>query len=148
LLEIRNTTFALNSTFEPYTGAHYGGAVYVGDGGSADIRNSVFWNNQASTSYGPDVYATALASAAMTYSCTQTSGWGTGTLVLASSPFVLGFWLAPGNAYADSGDNASVPADVFDFNNNGDVGEPVPIDLFGGARFVGTVDRGAYETPP
>ena len=58
----------------------------------------------------------------------------------------------------DAGDNSAVPADTADLDEDGDTGEPTPIDLDGGARFIdatdtpdtgnGTppiVDMGAYE---
>lgn len=71
--------------------------------------------------------------------------------------------LQAGSPCIDAGDNAAVPADVFDLDQDGDTAEPLPLDLSGRARFVddpfaadcpwtpgmcGTapvVDMGAYE---
>ncbi|HOW72592.1 MAG TPA: right-handed parallel beta-helix repeat-containing protein [Phycisphaerae bacterium] len=58
----------------------------------------------------------------------------------------------------DAGDNTAVAADTTDLDNDGDTGEPIPVDLAGSTRFIdnpftsdtgnGTapiVDMGAYE---
>ena len=46
----------------------------------------------------------------------------------------------------DAGDDALLPADMYDLDADGDTTEPLPFDLGGNARVVGTaVDIGAYE---
>ncbi len=52
----------------------------------------------------------------------------------------------------DAGDDSSVPADIFDLDNDGDTTEPVPFDAGGNPRFAddpaipgSSVDIGAYE---
>jgi hypothetical protein len=46
----------------------------------------------------------------------------------------------------NAGSNAALPADTLDLNNNGNTGEPLPVDARAFARVVGgTVDIGAFE---
>jgi len=52
---------------------------------------------------------------------------------------------APG---VDLGDDASLPPDTADVDGDGDVTEPLPIDLRGAPRQVGPVDLGCYEFQP
>jgi hypothetical protein len=69
--------------------------------------------------------------------------------------------LAAGSPAVDAGDVAALPADVHDLDGDGDLEEPVPLDLDGANRFVddpggrdtGTGDRpivdlGAFERRP
>ena len=68
--------------------------------------------------------------------------------------------LQPGSPCIDAGDNAAVPLDEFDLDNDGDPNEPLPVDLSGLRRFFDDpntpdtglgeagdpiVDMGAYE---
>ncbi len=47
----------------------------------------------------------------------------------------------------DIGDNTALPPDVHDLDGDGDVTEPLPLDLGNGPRIVnGVVDMGAFET--
>jgi hypothetical protein len=47
----------------------------------------------------------------------------------------------------NTGDNAALPPDEFDLDGDGDLSEPLPLDLAGNPRvYDGRVDRGAYET--
>jgi hypothetical protein len=51
----------------------------------------------------------------------------------------------------DAGDNAALPPDTADLDDDGDTAEPIPFDLDGNDRvWNGIVDMGAYEylTPP
>lgn len=51
-----------------------------------------------------------------------------------------------GSPAIDAGNNASVPMDVTDLDGDGQVAEPLPMDMAGRARILnGTVDMGAYE---
>ncbi len=69
--------------------------------------------------------------------------------------------LLPGSPCVDAGDNARVPSDFADVDADGDVNEPLPLDLAGAARFfddagapdvgsgtVPLVDMGAFEKQP
>lgn len=53
--------------------------------------------------------------------------------------------LGPGSLASNAGDDSAVPPDWFDVDGNLNSTEPLPIDLDGAPRFVGTVDMGAYE---
>jgi hypothetical protein len=48
----------------------------------------------------------------------------------------------------DAGDNAAIPPDLSDLDEDGNTAEPVPYDLAGNQRVLdGVVDMGAYEGP-
>ena len=54
--------------------------------------------------------------------------------------------LRPDSPAVDAGDAALLPEDAFDLDGDGNVTEPIPVDLAGGARVEGdAVDMGAYE---
>ena len=108
------------------------------------------------------------------YSCltdpTGTNGNISADPLFASvSPGPDGIWGTPDDTFGDlrlltfspcidAGSNADVPTDAADLDGDGNVAEPLPVDLAGGARFLddpqvadtgaGTapiVDMGAYE---
>jgi len=55
--------------------------------------------------------------------------------------------LKAGSPCINAGDNAAVPADALDLDNDGDTDEPIPFDIEGKPRILnGTVDVGAYES--
>ena len=103
------------------------------------------WNNDGST-------------ITVTYSDVQ-GGWpGDGNL--DADPYFLdsdqdNFRLGPGSPCIDTGNNAAVPPDVADLDDDGDPNEPIPYDLDGNPRVVdgnadmiAVVDMGAYERGP
>ena len=54
--------------------------------------------------------------------------------------------LLPISPAIDAGDDALLPTDEFDLDGDGNVAEPLPVDLAGGRRVLGPrVDIGAYE---
>lgn len=56
------------------------------------------------------------------------------------------YHLLSGSPCIDSGDNASLPQDIVDLDDDGDTTEPLPWDLDGNPRIIGdAVDMGAYE---
>ncbi|MDY7110589.1 MAG: hypothetical protein SYC29_18305, partial [Planctomycetota bacterium] len=69
--------------------------------------------------------------------------------------------LAPGSPCIDAADNAALPPDELDLDDDGDTDEPIPLDLAGEARVIDDpdtedtghgeppiVDMGAYEFQP
>jgi hypothetical protein len=51
-----------------------------------------------------------------------------------------------GSPAVNAGDSAALPPDTLDLDDDGDTGEPIPVDLAGNPRVVGAaVDMGAYE---
>jgi len=146
--------------------------------GDAEVTNSILWDNQE---VDDQVYIDPFARGAITINYSTLQNWdgslgGVGNN--GDDPLFVdadGADDIPGNEddnlhlssdspLIDSGDNTAVPADEFDLDGDGDVQEPIPVDLDGTPRFVDDpdtadtgvgsppiVDRGAYEfqvTPP
>ncbi|MCW5879779.1 MAG: hypothetical protein KIS91_02420 [Anaerolineae bacterium] len=130
-----------NVTFNSNVAAYYG-ALYSGNGSSAQVLNSILWGDRATTS-GPEVIG-----ATVSYSIVQGSG-GSGSAWWAASFVVDGghnldanpmFIAPPTNARLGPGSSA------INAGNNDFVPTGVTIDLDGNPRIVaGTVDMGAYE---
>jgi predicted outer membrane repeat protein len=136
-----------------------GGGIY--SDGSAAIANCIFWNN--SDSGGADESAqihTAAGNPTVNHSCVQ-GGWtGLGGNNISSDPQFVdadgpdnaagsdddNLRLQTGSPCVGAGNNATVPADTLDLDDDGDTAEPKPLDLDGNPRIVDTtVDMGAYE---
>jgi hypothetical protein len=129
-----------------------GGGIYNSNIGTPRLRNTILWKNTATTfpfnadlqssNQTPDVQYSIVGSPDPRF-----MNEGTYDVRLqGSSPAI------------DAGNNAEVPADTYDVNNNGNTTEPNPYDLDNNPRFVddpsvtntgaGTpplVDMGAYE---
>ncbi|MFL5801117.1 MAG: MBG domain-containing protein, partial [Roseiflexaceae bacterium] len=120
---------------------------------SPTVRDSIFWGNsggQIVTSQGtPDVRYTLIQ-----------GGYISGTNILDADPRFVdpngtdnsigtpddNLHLQPSSPAIDAGDNASIPADTIDADNDGNRSEPAPFDLDGRSRVVnGIVDMGVYE---
>jgi len=151
-----------------------GGGLVLPGNSQVDAHNSVFWGNAAPS--GAQLALTAPStqtSLTVSYSTVQggldgvpvggaTLNWGAGNLVAAPG-FVNApagnFRLGAGSPCADAGNNALVPPDEADLDGDGDLTEPLPLDLDLTPRFtddpvpdtgVGpppVVDMGAYERP-
>lgn len=136
--------------------ANQAGAIYS-NGGQQVIRNSIFWNNGANP-----IIDWVGATSDIRNSLVQ-GGYITGTNILDTDPRFVNVYGADNNAGTldddlrlqspspaiDAGDDAFLPADVIDDNNNGNTNEPAPFDLSGLPRLVGVhVDLGAYEWQP
>lgn len=148
VVQLVNNTFVNNKveTFEPPYG---GGAVAVQTSIEAEITNCLFWNNAADV--GADVYVqndSTLVIQSSTFSndaaCSPAAD-----CVVADPQFlnVAGMDFTPTSEQSiHQGLTASLPADVMDLDDDGDVEEPMPLDLLGNARVVGAaVDIGAIE---
>ena len=141
-----------------------GGGVFSTDA-ATEITNSILWGNTTISSGSKESQIDGPAT--ITCSCVEV---GTGTLPgegntkfdpLFFDPFGLDgivgtadddYRLDAGSPCVDSGSDEAVPADVFDLDNDGDVAEPLPVDLAGERRFLDDpfsedshVDMGAYE---
>lgn len=161
---LANCTIAYNNA-----GTADGGGVSLGDQG-ATIENCILWGNADSggLTQSAQVYLHGTGSTVnINHSCLQ--GWtgslgGTGNT--GANPFfidpdgmddVVGtldddLHLFPISPLIDAGDNAAVPADLADLDDDGDIAEPLPLDLDDEPRFVDgdddldvSVDMGAYE---
>jgi len=119
--------------------ASYGGGIwsYYSD---ANITNSILWGDE------PDEIVYYKNEPVVTYSDVRT-GWGawTGQGNIGADPLFVDaeggdYRLAPSSFCVDAGNNNAVPPDVFDLDGDGDVNEPVPVDLMGTARFVDSAD--------
>jgi hypothetical protein len=144
--------------------APQGDAIYLTDGG-AEMANCILWNN------GSEI---AGVTKTLTINDSIVMGGFDGPRVRDVDPLfvdpdgpddILGtadddLRLSVGSPAIDAGNNALVAADRLDLDGDGNVAEPVPIDLAGNPRFapvldapdvgVGSppiVDLGAYEMP-
>jgi predicted outer membrane repeat protein len=148
-----NPTFS-QVVFSNNRSLNNGGALSLQDS-SPLIRNSIFWGN-----HGGQIHNYGLAGAPdVQYSLIQ-GGYVTGTQILDADPLFVDadgadniagtldddLRLQAGSPAIDAGNNAFIPSDLTDDNNNNDVNETAPFDLGGNSRLVGpTVDLGAYE---
>lgn len=141
-----NVSFSGNAT------SVEGGDVYLVEA-SATLDNCVLWGSTPGSLFvnnaTVELYHTGIE-----------GGWaGDGNLDLTADPFtdaagpdgLVGtedddLTLAPGSVCVDGGDDASLPADWADRDADGDLAEPLPLDLAGNPRSGGvSVDMGAYE---
>ncbi|MBK9124765.1 MAG: hypothetical protein IPM16_16815 [Chloroflexi bacterium] len=116
--------------------------------GSTNIRNSVLWGNEL----GP-IYSAGISNSIVE------GGFAGGTNILDADPLFVApdlfanapttagdYHVLPLSPARDIGNNASLPADVFDLDNDLDTTEPIPYDRDDGPRVIGpAVDLGAYE---
>lgn len=126
--------------------------------GTVTLRNVVLWGN------GDELIDEAGGALDVSHTVVQ-GGFPDGTAVLdadpqfarAPTPGADATWGTPDDDYGDlrlqvgspaldAGDAAHLPADAADLDGDGDTTEPLPLDLDGEARIVGTgIDLGAYE---
>jgi hypothetical protein len=119
------------------------------------MTNCVLWDG------GDQISNTNGSTITMSYSDVQ-GGWPGDGNINANPLFVDpgngDFRLSPGSPCIDAGNNAAVPLDELDLDDDGNTTEPIPYDLDGNPRFVNdqcttdtgvgdpdVVDMGAYE---
>lgn len=134
-----------------------GGAVssYSWDwdlGGTIRITNSILYNG------GHEISSNNMPAVSIAYSDVQGGAAGTGNIsaaplfVAPGGRSIEGEWidgdyhLQAASPCVDAGNDGQLPADVADLNGDGNVSEPLPVDLDGMTRIQGAhVDMGAYE---
>lgn len=144
-------------------------------GGSVLVRNTIVWGNSSPT--GATAYLSSQATLDVRYSDFQggqaavlvdpfsgsTLVWGAGNVDSDPrfadpsgpdndpfSPFDNDYHLRASSPCIDAADNSAVPADAFDLDSDGNLTEPVPIDLDAQPRFIdipATVDTGNGTAP-
>jgi len=140
-LYLRYDGAVLENNVIAYNTAREGGGIYVltYEQSAPTVTNSILWGNEASVSGDQIFLHFQTGWIDVRYSDVQ-GGWsGTGNID-ADPVFVDAlngdFHLAAGSPCIDAGDNAAVPADEWDLDDDGDTNEPIPFDLDGNPRFV------------
>jgi hypothetical protein len=168
----------INCTFTGNSAGEAGGAVGAGSDmtgipGHASLHNCILWGNTAPL--GAEIALNGIYPADVTVTYSDVEGgeagvyvepgftltWGPGNIdadPLFADPAGGDYRLSGGSPCLDAGDNAAVPPDSEDLDEDGDVLEPMPYDLDDNPRFVDDcctgdtglgappiVDMGAYE---
>lgn len=139
------------------------GGIYNWNG-RVTVTNSVLWNNpQDVYGYGnatacpsSELCNAGTGSSSASFSlleggCAASPGSSCGPGILDADPGFVDVEaddLRPtlGSPVLDAGSNDALPTDAADLDGDGDVAEPLPLDLGGAARIQGVaVDLGAYE---
>lgn len=149
-----------------------GGALYSATGGIPTVQNSIVWNNRAngSTSTASASVASASPSSYPSFSRSLIANSGGSTAWVAAigtnggnnldadpkflfpppfgtiPPTLDGLRPAFDSPVINAGSNSHLPQDSTDLDNDGNLTEPLPLDLAGAARVSsGTTDMGVFE---
>jgi CSLREA domain-containing protein len=160
-LNITNCTIAENQTQGFFPGL--GGGIYNFTGGTVTLKNTLIADNTVPAGgSGPDLSGTFNS---QDYNLIKNTSGATINGVTTHNLTGVNPQIGPlannggltqthgllsGSPALDAGNNASLPADEFDLDNDGNKTEPVPFDQRGAtfSRVVnGTVDIGAVEEP-
>ena len=150
-----NTTVADNTGPNSYTYNTSGCVISVNN---AVVTNSIFWNNTSGGAVTPGGQLTiSSAVTGVNVDRVIAQGWdgsiagvGSGDDPMFADAAAGDYALLAGSPAIDAGDNAYVPADGADADLDGDVLEPLPLDLAGAPRFAddpSTPDTGAGSAP-
>jgi hypothetical protein len=157
------TSVLTNVMFTANESPGEGGGIRVSSGSNALLRNVVLWGNDdeialragtATLNHAlveggcpSEVTCEALLDADPLFARGPDPGpdetWGTGDDDYGD------LRLQVGSPAVDFGLTSFLPLDTFDLDADGDIAEPLPVDLAGEPRVVGaSVDLGAYERQP
>jgi predicted outer membrane repeat protein len=150
-------TFSLaNCTFYGNKAAG-GGAVFL-EGGAATITNSIFAGDSGTGGMDSDEVAEETTGATLTIRATDIDTADNNAIrtsldvdpgFVSLMSTALDLQLQSTSACVDVGNNADLPADVLDVDEDGNTTEPLPLDLSGAPRiYNAVVDLGAYEYNP
>jgi len=121
------------------------GAIWSESSSVSTISNTIFWHNSVAQLVADD----ASSSFALDHSIIEGGYTGTGNLdvdPLFVDDLAGDYHLQASSPAIDVGDNAALPKDVADLDEDSDVSEQIPFDLDGKSRIVNSiVDMGAYE---
>jgi hypothetical protein len=161
-----SSTLVKNVASDQIGSIHGGGAFFLRGLVDVELHNSVLWLNAAAV--GPQMvlepFSSDLPDLTVTY-CDVEGGlasihagastviWGAGNLALDplfENPLSGDYRLGPGSPCIDAGDNGKLAAEHLDIDGDGDMLEPVPLDLLNISRRIddpNAVDTGAGSAP-
>lgn len=142
-LQIINTTISDNQS----NWSSGGNAIYAEEKEQEtviDVHNSIIWENEGE----PDIRFLDEPDIMVAYSVVE-GGFEGGVEIIDQDPLLSkDYYLQEFSPAIDFGNLDYLPADIFDLDNDGDLSEPLPIDLNEDPRVLGnTIDLGAYESP-
>jgi hypothetical protein len=153
----------LNVTFSSNHADTTGGGVHNYNDSHPSIDNSIFWGNSPEQVFQEDTSSAAIQDSLVQGGCLDAATCS-GTLLTGDPLFVRdpdpgadGDWGTSDDDYGDlqlkvgspainAGNNALLPADSWDLDEDGDTSEPIPYDFAYNPRITDTtVDMGAME---
>ncbi|MCH2134090.1 MAG: hypothetical protein MK116_10110 [Phycisphaerales bacterium] len=142
------STLMVNNTIMDNVAGDSGGGAHAQEGVT---HNSIIRGNKAQKGAQ---YWTNNHAAVVTHSNIEGGYDGAGNIDLEPAfaddprhfPTITGdYRMTACSSGVNLGDDGVVPADEADLDGDGDVTEPMPLDLAGAIRFVGVVDMGCHE---
>ena len=132
------------------------------EGASVHLNNTILWGHG-----DLPIWNDGFGDAPVVNHALVEGGYADGTMIFDADPQFLslpspgtdGLWGSPDDDYGTTeltwtspainvGDDALLPSDHTDLDDDGNTSEPLPLDLAGEARILGPpVDLGAYENP-